>query len=219
MAVSFAKNKKTASATTRLVLAAFAGIVGGIIAGKVAEWYLAPLVGWDVAVTIYLGWMWATIEKLDDADTKEFALREDPSRRMAEFVLLGASIVSLAAVGLVLVGSGGVSDVTQTALRAGLSVFSVVLAWILTHTIFMLRYAELYYRGSKGGVEFAGTTDPTFRDFAYLAFTMGMTFQVSDTGFKSGKFRSIALRHALLSYLFGTVIVATTINLVAGLSK
>ncbi|MGH7241150.1 MAG: DUF1345 domain-containing protein [Candidatus Saccharimonadales bacterium] len=199
-------------------MSVLAGVIGGVAAGRVAEWYLAPLVGWDVAVTIYLGWIWATIEKLDDADTQEFAVRQDPSRRVADLVLLLTSIVSLAAVGLVLIG-GGTSDATQTALRAGLSVFSVVLAWVLVHTIFMLRYAQLYYGGSKGGVEFVGTTSPTFRDFAYLAFTLGMTFQVSDTGFKSSKFRSLALRHALLSYLFGTVIVATTINLVAGLSK
>lgn len=217
MAVKFAAGKKTASATTRLAVSVFIGLVSSVIAGKAAEWYLAPLVGWDVAVTVYLGWIWATIEKLDDSETKEFALREDPSRRVADFILVVASIASLAAVAVVLIGSSS-SDTAQTALRAGLGVFSVVLAWTLTHTVFMLRYAELYYYGSKGGVDFAGTVNPSFKDFAYLAFTMGMTFQVSDTGFKSTEFRTLALRHALLSYLFGTVVVATTINLIAGLS-
>jgi uncharacterized membrane protein len=217
MAITYSSNKKTASATTRLMTALFLGVVAAALTGKSTEWYLAPLIGWDVAVTVYLGWIWATIEGLKEGETKDFALREDPSRGVTDFVLLFASIASLAAVALVLLSGG--DSTTQTALRAGLGVFSVVLSWALIHTIFMLRYAELYYYGSPGGVDIEGSKEPNFTDFAYLAFTLGMTFQVSDTGFKSTKFRSLALRHALLSYLFGTIIVATTINLVAGLSK
>ncbi|MDQ1394509.1 MAG: hypothetical protein QOF30_3486, partial [Acidimicrobiaceae bacterium] len=55
--------------------------------------------------------------------------------------------------------------------------------------------------------------------FAYLAFTIGMTYQVSDTNLTSQEIRRTALRHGLLSYLFGTVIIAATINLAAGLVK
>lgn len=217
MAVKYSGDKKTASATTRLFISGIMGIVGLYVAGSLWAWHLAPLVAWDSAVITYLGWMWLTIYKLEDSETSSFALREDPSRGVTEFVLLFASIASLAAVALVLLSSTG--STSQTAVRAGLGVFSVVLSWMLVHTIFMLRYAQLYYYDSPGGVEIDGAKQPTFTDFAYVAFTLGMTFQVSDTGFKSTAFRSLALRHALLSYLFGTVIVATTINLVAGLSK
>lgn len=217
MVVKFARDKKTASATVRLLVALAVGIGVLFVAGNLWAWYLAPLIAWDAAVISYLGWMWLTIHGLKSDETSGFALREDSSRRVTDFVLLFASIASLAAVALVLLG--GKSGTVDIAVRAGLGVFSVVLSWVLTHTIFMLRYAELYYYDSPGGVEMQGTNEPSFTDFAYLAFTMGMTFQVSDTGFKSTAFRALALRHALLSYLFGTVIVATTINLVAGLSK
>jgi uncharacterized membrane protein len=54
-------------------------------------------------------------------------------------------------------------------------------------------------------------------DFAYLAFTIGMTFQVSDTNLTAKPIRRTALRHALISYLFGAVIVALVINIVASL--
>ena len=132
-------------------------------------------------------------------------------------LLVLTSIASLAAVGVLLVGAGQASR-AHSLWYIGFGVVSVLLAWTLTHTIFMLRYAEQYYRDPSHAVEFDGSDNrPTYADFAYLAFTMAMTFQVSDTGFQSTKFRSLALRHALLSYLFGTVIVATTINLVAGL--
>jgi uncharacterized membrane protein len=82
----------------------------------------------------------------------------------------------------------------------------------------MLRYARLYYTEPIGGVDFNADDKPSYTDFAYLAFTIGMTFQVSDTALSSRAIRSAALRHALLSYLFGTVILATTVNFVAGLA-
>ncbi|MGH7240187.1 MAG: DUF1345 domain-containing protein, partial [Candidatus Saccharimonadales bacterium] len=152
---------------------------------------------------------------LDASETSDFALREDPSRIVADGVLTFASVASLVALAVVLVGASG--NHTDKLLQIGLGVASVVIAWVLVHTVFMLRYAEAYYRNEPGGVDFEGTHQPTFTDFAYLSFTLGMTFQVSDTGFKSTSFRALAIRHALMSYLFGTVIVATTINLVAGL--
>ncbi len=217
MAIQFANGKRTASGTTRILVAVIAGVLAGFAAASISAGYTALLIGWDAAAIVYLAWMWWTVSRLKTSDTSGFALREDSSRGLMDFVLLFGSIASLGAVATVLL-SGGHST-AETAWRAGLGVFSVVLSWALTHTIFMLRYAELYYTDSPGGVEFGGTTRPTFKDFAYLSFTLGMTFQVSDTGFRSTAFRSLALRHALLSYLFGTVIVATTINLVAGLSN
>ena len=85
-------------------------------------------------------------------------------------------------------------------------------------TLFMLRYAHLYYGGERvGGVEFGNAELPDYHDFAYLAFTVGMTFQVSDTEVTERALRHTVLRHALLSYLFGTAIIASTISVLAGL--
>jgi len=81
------------------------------------------------------------------------------------------------------------------------------------------RGTPVYYIDEDGGIDFNEPDPPTYLDFAYLAFTIGMTFQVSDTDLTHKVIRATALRHALLSYLFGAIIVATTINLVAGLTK
>lgn len=217
MAIKYSGDKKTATAATRIIIALLIGLAAALATGKAIRWSLAPLVGWDVAVAVYLSWIWSTIFRLDNKLTADFALREDPSRGIGDMVLITASIASLAAVGVVLIGAGQASR-AHSLWYVGFGIISVLLAWALTHTIFMLRYAELYYRNPKQAVEFDGANNqPTYTDFAYLAFTMAMTFQVSDTGFQSTKFRGLALRHALLSYLFGTIIVATTINLVAGL--
>ena len=93
---------------------------------------------------------------------------------------------------------------------------SIVLSWITVHTVFTLRYARLYY-SAGGGIDWHARDLPDFGDFAYVALTLGMTFQVSDTDIISKPIRKAALRHAVLSYVFGVVILATTINVVASL--
>lgn len=218
MAITYAGNKTTAKATTKVLGSLVFGAVCGTAVGVGTSWALAPLAGWAIASASFLSWIWLDLSRLDSKLTAEYAVREDPSRAAADSVVLIASIASLAAVAAVLVESGTASG-GKRIFEICLSVVSVVLSWTLVHTLFMLRYAELYYTTPRGGVDFGDTKQPTYADFAYLAFTLGMTFQVSDTALQSSKFRSTALRHSLLSYLFGTVIVAMTINLVAGLSK
>src|SRR5205085_6588006 len=139
---------------------------------------------------------------LDAAATAAHASREDDSRAVAELTVLVASVVSLVAVGLLLLkGSeaGGADEAIFTAVSAA----SVVLAWAVVHTVYALRYAHLYY-AHNGGMNFHDTNDPTYSDFAYIAFTIGMTYQVSDTEVPSTVIRATVLRHALLSFLFGT---------------
>jgi uncharacterized membrane protein len=99
-----------------------------------------------------------------------------------------------------------------------LGVLSVVASWTLVHLIYMLRYADLYFK-EGGAIDFNSNEDPTYQDFAYLAFTIGMTYQVSDTSLKTTGLRTIARQHAIMSYIFGTAIIATVINTVAGLGK
>jgi uncharacterized membrane protein len=200
------------SAQAKLLRAAAFGIIVGAAAGSVYSWRAAPLIAWDAAVLLYLYTTWRHILRYNANVVERHALREDPSRVTADLVLVIASLVSLVAVGLVLLRGTGLAATNG----AALAVSAVVASWALIHTVYTLRYAELYYRGPNGGIDF-GTDKPVYSDFAYLAFTLGMTFQVSDTPFKTRPFRSVGLRHALLSYLFGTVIIATTINLIGGL--
>jgi uncharacterized membrane protein len=98
------------------------------------------------------------------------------------------------------------------------ALMTVTLSWLLIHAVYTVRYADLYYT-SHGGIEFGGGDEPTYSDFAYIAFTIGMTYQVSDTAINSRPIRRVALVHALLSYLFGVAIIATTINVVASLLR
>jgi uncharacterized membrane protein len=101
-------------------------------------------------------------------------------------------------------------------LVTALAFLSVVLSWAAVHTVFTLRYARLYF-AAGGGIDWHSQERPDFGDFAYVALTLRMTFQVSDTDINSKAIRKAALRHAVLSYLFGVVILVTTINVVASL--
>ena len=126
---------------------------------------------------------------------------------------LGSLEVSLVGVGCVLLKERTASGPALAGMT-GLSGLSVLVAWGVVQTVFTLRYADLYY-STGDGIDFNDDAPPDYRDFAYLAFTIGMTFQVSDTDLTSSAMRRIALRHSLLSYLFGAVILASMVNVTA----
>ena len=195
-----------------------AAIVAGAAAALAGAGRAAPLIGWDILAVVFCAWVWSTVWRLNADSTASHAKREDPSFDLADVALLGAAIASLIAVGLVLIGAGHASGNLKY-LQAGFALMSVFVSWTLVHTLFTLRYARLYYSGQAGGIDFNEPGAPDYGDFAYLSFTIGMTFQVSDTNIESKQIRRTALRHAWLSFPLGTVIIATAINLVAGLAK
>lgn len=203
--------------STRLVAMTAIGVVAATLTVILTAWTYAPVVGWAAASLTYTTWVWLVIGRLDAQQTALHAVREDPSRAISDVLVLIASLGSLGAVAIILVEARS-APAARGGVLAGLAVASVVLSWLLLHTLFTLRYASLYYRDEVGGVDFNQQEPPQYSDFAYLAFTIGMTFQVSDTNVERHTIRSTALRHALLSYIFGSVILATTINLVVGLS-
>jgi uncharacterized membrane protein len=154
---------------------------------------------------------------MDSVETAAHAKAEDFDRPSADIVLLTASVASLVAVAFTLVEASHRHGWAQAMLIA-LTLLAVALAWGTVHTIYTLRYCDTYYEPPVGGIDFSGDA-PDYGDFAYLAFTIGMTYQVSDTSVGSKDLRGTVLKHALLSYLFGVVIVAILINAVASLLR
>jgi uncharacterized membrane protein len=207
-----------AAARAKLLVSALIAVAAGTLAALLGAGRAAPLIGWDALAVLFCIWVWATVWRMDPATTAAHSTAESPGRDLTDLVLLGASVASLAAVGFVLFGAGDQQGATKY-VQAALAVFSVIVSWVLVHTVFTLKYARLYYREPVGGIDFNEEEAPQYSDFAYLAFTLGMTFQVSDTNLQTKAMRRTALRHAWLSFPLGTVIIATSINLVAGLAK
>jgi uncharacterized membrane protein len=208
---------RSASAQDRLLTGFIVGIAAAVLTGALGAWKYAALVGWDALAAALCAWTWVSVSRMDAAATAAHANREDPSQPVSYILLLTASLASLIAVAVVLVAANSAHGSSKW-LLAGLAAVSVALSWLLIHTLFTLRYARLYHRGDRG-ISFNQPDAPRYLDFAYLAFTIGMTFQVSDTNIESSPIRAAALRHALLSYLFGAVILATTVNFVVTLSS
>ena len=203
------------SALVRLILSGSIGLVVGFAAAWVVPWQATGLLAWDTAAAVFCVWIWLAVHGADAATTQKIATREDDSRPAADLVLIAASVASLVGVGFALVKASGESG-TVRALTTTVAVATVALSWLAVHTVFTLRYAHLYYL-SGGGIDFHNEQAPDYGDFAYVAFTLGMTYQVSDTDLTSKRIRATALRHALLSYVFGITVIAITINVVAGL--
>jgi uncharacterized membrane protein len=94
---------------------------------------------------------------------------------------------------------------------------AVAVGWLCVHTVYVLRYARVYYASPHPPIDFNQDEDPTFSDFAYFSFNLAMAYQVSDTDLRSSDVRRVVLGHTLLAYLYGTIVIAATINLVAGI--
>jgi uncharacterized membrane protein len=201
-----------------MIVMAVVGLVAGGVSGAFGVWAYAPLIGWDAAAATFSLWVWLAVTTMGAAQTEAHAKRQDPSLASTDVLALVASLVSLAAVGLVLTQAINAQGGTKAAL-AGLAAASVALSWFLVHTLFTLRYARLYYAAGGSGIDFNQEEPPRYVDFAYVAFTIGMTFQVSDTDLRTTEIRGAALRQALLAYLFGAVILATTVNFIVSLSS
>ena len=202
----------------RLIVASALGITAAIALGFVAPWQIAALSGWDVAAISIVGSSAIFILTLDGEATRRAAHRQDLSTAGDDLIIVIGSVVSLVGVVLTLMAAnhqqGGLK-----AIMIAVAIATVVMSWALVHTLFTLRYARLYYDEPEGGIDFCEDSAPDYRDFAYLAFTIGMTYQVSDTDIGRKTIRRTITRHALLGYLFGTVIIGVTINVVGGLIK
>jgi len=191
-----------------------AALVVALAAG--ASDALSFSVGFDVEAFTFLALVWQAVAGRDAAATERLARTEDSSRATSDIVLVTASLGSLVSIGFLLVAAGRGAGPADWWL-VFICVLGIVLQWLTVHTVFLLAYARLYYGQPRGGIGFSGDEPPDYYDFTYLALTIGMTYQVSDTDLTAKPVRRTAIRHALLSYVYGALIVAVTINLVGSL--
>jgi len=207
----------TKHSQVRLVLSVAAGVAVGLLVGFLVRWDYGVLTGWITGCGLYLLVVYLHTRGLSAEDTQAHATREDPGRRIADALTAVGVVVGMTTVVVILVAAHGGGAIDYAVPALGL--VSIIASWLLVQTLYMLRYARIYYREEGRSVDFNQQEEPTYGDFAYLAFTLGMTYQVSDTNLGSRAIRRPALAQALISYLFGAFILAATINIVAGLGS
>ncbi|WP_219518336.1 DUF1345 domain-containing protein [Nonomuraea ceibae] len=199
-------------AVRRLAGAVVIGVAAGVAVGVPADAPLGILAGIAVTELLFVLAGWAVMWPMDAAATHRNARREDFLPIVEEIVVVTVALCGLVAIVLLLVR--GEPDAGHAA--AATALFGVFLAWAALHLMYAARYAYVYYTAA-GGIDFNSEQPPAYRDFFYFSYNLGMTYQVSDTDVSSSAIRSIVLRHTLLSYVFGTSILATAINLVMGM--
>jgi uncharacterized membrane protein len=184
----------------------------GAVVGALADALIGTLVGIAGAATLFVVAGWLALWPMDAQSTRNHAGREDFRPALEEVVVVAVALSGLLGVVLLLVlGNTGDSQAAAAAALAG-----AFMSWAELHLMYTTRYAYLYYAPPPGGIDFNSDDPPAYRDFFYFSYNLGMTYQVSDTDVSSTTIRAVALRHCLLSYAFGTAILATTINLVVG---
>ncbi len=200
----------------RVLVCLGGGLLAAVLTVVTGVPEMSVLAGWAVAASGLLSWVWRISWPRDPEGTKRLA-EEEGRTRVTDTVVLCAAVASLAAVveGLVRSGTGDAVGVATVVLGVGV----VILSWALVNTVFALKYARRYYSGGDGGIDFGQREPPAYSDFAYVAFTVGMSFAVPDTQIADTSIRKVALGHALLSYLFGTVVIAVAVNLVTNLGQ
>ena len=206
-----------------MLISAGVGLSVGSVIGLGAPglgWAIHLVLAWDAAGLTLLVLTWWRIAHETAIETRRHAAQDDPGRRLVWLIVLLASTISLFAAGFVMRRAHSIApNDSAFSLLVGLCLTAVVSAWGLTHTAYSLRYAHLYYRDDddgEGGLEFPGKIDPDGFDFAYFSFTLGICFQVSDVCVTSRVIRRTVLVHALLSFLYNTVVLALALNLVLG---
>ena len=226
--------RPSSSGTRRLLVSAGVGLVVAVLVCLLGAVRYGVLAGLMAVAATYVGWTYVALRRFKGGGTRAHARREDPRgglRQAAAALVIVGNLVAVVA--LLLLDRGRNGD-----LDAGLALGSVLLSWFLLHTLYVPHYARIFYAppdrdapaleltepGSGRVVPVAGGIDwnrpgywPTYGDFTYFAFNLGMTFQVSDTSVSSPAIRRLVLGHCLLSYFFATAITATVINLVIGL--
>ena len=199
-------------AVPRLAGAVLLGAAVGVAVGLSARELLGALAGIAVTQLAFVVAGWAVLWPMDAAATHRNARREDFRPVGEELVVVAVASCGLVAIVLLLLL--GASDTGHVG--AAMALFGVFMAWAALHLMYATRYAYVYY-AAGGGIDFNSDQQPAYRDFFYFSYNLGMTYQVSDTSVSSTTVRAIVLRHTLLSYVFGTSILATAINLVVGL--
>ena len=202
----------------RLLTAGALGIATAFLIPARLGISLRLLAAWDVAALVMSSFAWVIFLHTGPHETRQHAGAEDPGRHAVNILVILASCISLLATSVILrqarAQAPGVRD-----LFVVLCILAVASAWLLTHSVYALRYAHLYYRDhgeGVGGLTFPGDAAPCYLDFAYFAFTIGMCFQVSDVSVPSRQIRRAVLGHSVLSFLYNTAILATAINLAVG---
>ncbi len=208
-------------ARPRLLIGIAVGIAVALLFPGGVGATLRAVIGWDAGIAVFLALALAMAATATPASMRRRAALEDQARWVFLGMMAAAALFSMFAVlGLMHEAHSAGGRVTvELSLLAGAT---ILLSWSFAHTVFAVHYAHGYYVDRAASpappLIFPGAPrDPDYWDFLYFSFVVGMTCQVSDVQVATQPWRRLVLAHGLLSFLYNTVVLALSINLLAGL--
>lgn len=174
-------------------------------------WTRALMTGFDIAAVFFLIAISPVLRASGAAAMRKHAAEND-ANRVVLLVITGVTMLAIltAVFSEMAVKSGGGP-------AKPLIVGTLAVAWLFSNTVYALHYAHVYYvEKTPGGLKFSGSGSPDYSDFIYFAFTLGMTFQTSDTAVETRHMRQIVTVHSLLAFVFNIGVLAFTINVLGG---
>jgi len=212
------------AARPRLSLALGAGLAVGI--GCALATALGPssclVAGWNVFCALYLVLTLAAVAREGPDEIRARAAQQDQGQAMILLMILAACAASLAAVGLEL-SQAQHDHGLEKAARVAAAFATVVGSWLVMQLVFALHYAHEFYAADPatgedaGGLAFPGGEAPDYWDFMHFSIVIGVASQTADIAFTAKPLRRLGTAHSLIAFAFNTLILALTINLVAGL--
>ncbi len=206
-------------------------ITMSVVTAGAAALHISParavLLGFDAGAVVFIVGILFLMHGSKADDMRERAAANDPDQHVLLAIAMFLVAVVLIAVVIELTGYGG-GHGTGIAIAGT----TILLVWVFSNLLLSLHYAHRFYapgdeddeagRGDgtdrdTGGLDFPGDEMPVYSDFAYFAFVLGMTFQVSDVEITSRAIRRLALFHSLAAFLFNIVVVALSVSLIGGL--
>jgi uncharacterized membrane protein len=168
------------------------------------EWPAALMISFDIATAVFLVSVAPLLHEHDATAMRQHAAENDANRVMLLVISTVVSVAVLTAIG---------SEAQSKTPPKLIIVATLALAWLFSNTVYALHYAHIYYvKGSKGGLGFSGKGDPDYGDFIYFAYTLGMTFQTSDTAVETPSLRRVVTAHSFAAFVFNIGVLAFTIN-------
>lgn len=185
--------------------------------GTTVGWQHGVLAGFDIAALVFLV---SLVPLFRDRGADAMRRRSAANDANRALLLAVTGIVMLAVLAAIALELGDKSAPKPAAVA--LIVATLALAWIFSNTVYTLHYAHIYYLredegdGDRGGLAFPQCDEPDYWDFAYFAFTLGMTFQTSDVDIEARGLRRVALFHCAAAFVFNIGVLAFSINVLGG---
>jgi uncharacterized membrane protein len=207
--------------TSAVGIGAFVGVLLTVIPNPLIP-ATRSIIAWDFGCLWFSVLMLNTMGDKKAVDIERRAALQDEGRHFILALVLVAVVASLAAVAAELTLAKNAHGLTK-ALHVALAFATVALSWFLVQLIFALHYAHEYYLpGETGpscrrGLDFPKDDAPDYWDFLYFSLVIGVAAQTADVDFTAKTTRRIGAVQGVISFTFNTIVLALTINLLAGL--